>query len=141
MYLSLQDLADELDVLRSIVNDHETGEHDADEAEAASPIDKECPLCCPDDDPGDRFKALVELESDTFYGDIATHACEAGPAIDEADFAEYAEELATDLGIIGSNGSYSWPFTRIDWDAAADDLKADYTSFEWEGTTYLVRSI
>jgi hypothetical protein len=34
--------------------------------------------------------------------------------------------------------STQWPFRHIDWDAAADELREDYTSVdvEWDGSTY-----
>ena len=56
--------------------------------------------------------------------------------IAEGDFAEYAEQLADDLYGIKKH----WPFDHIDWDAAADALKVDYSSIEYQGTTYFYRS-
>ena len=56
--------------------------------------------------------------------------------IAEEDFAEYAEELADDLYEVEQH----WPFNHIDWDAAADELKSDYSSIDYQGTTYLYRS-
>ena len=55
--------------------------------------------------------------------------------IAEEDFAEYAEQLADDLYGIQNH----WPFDHIDWDAAADALKADYSTIDYQGTTYLYR--
>src|SRR5919108_3861575 len=40
-------------------------------------------------------------------------------------FQEYAEEFAEDIGAIDPRAS--WPLCHIDWKAAADDLKQDYT--------------
>lgn len=56
--------------------------------------------------------------------------------IPEDEFEEYAEELADDLGMLHDAG---WPVIHIDWAAAADSLRQDYTEFEWQGTTYLAR--
>ncbi len=53
-------------------------------------------------------------------------------------FTEYAGELAEDIGTI--NREASWPLNRIDWEAAADDLKMDYASFDFMGTTYWARA-
>ena len=55
--------------------------------------------------------------------------------IAEEDFAEYAEQLADDLYGV----KHHWPFNHIDWDAAADALKADYSTVDYQGTTYLYR--
>lgn len=52
-------------------------------------------------------------------------------------FPEYALELARDMGAISD--STEWPAMYIDWDKAADDLKQDYSSVEYEGTTYWYR--
>jgi len=53
-------------------------------------------------------------------------------------FETYAQDLAEDLGY--TNREQSWPFCHIDWSAAADALKADYTSIEFSGQTYWIRS-
>lgn len=60
--------------------------------------------------------------------------------IAEDDFEEYAEELATDLGYIDDEQGNRWPFNHIDWEAAADELKQDYTTVEYDGDTYYIRS-
>lgn len=57
--------------------------------------------------------------------------------IDEDYFVEYAKELAYDVGAIDNDAA--WPCTHIDWDAAADELRMDYTEVEYEGSTYLVQ--
>lgn len=58
-------------------------------------------------------------------------------AIRDSYFVEYAEQMAEDIGAIGRN--MSWPLNHIDWDAAADELKSDYTAIEFDGVTYWVR--
>lgn len=57
--------------------------------------------------------------------------------IREDCFTEYAQELADDIGAV--DDSHGWPLSYIDWDAAADALKMDYTSVEYLGHTYYVR--
>jgi hypothetical protein len=58
--------------------------------------------------------------------------------IRDSYFAEYAEELADDIGAIDSDAR--WPLNHIDWDAAADELKQDYSSVDFDGVEYWVRS-
>ena len=53
-------------------------------------------------------------------------------------FADYAEELAYDLGYINDDLPY-WISAHIDWQAVADDLLVDYQSIELDGTTYYGR--
>ncbi len=53
-------------------------------------------------------------------------------------FAEYAEQLAEDIGAIDPNAS--WPLNHINWEFAAEELKSDYSSVEFDGETYWYRS-
>lgn len=53
-------------------------------------------------------------------------------------FKEYAQELADDIGAVDKD--LGWPGSFIDWDAAADALRQDYTSVTYDGDDYLVRS-
>lgn len=60
--------------------------------------------------------------------------------IRDSYFVQYAQELADDLGIINSNATAGqWPLYHIDWEAAADELKQDYTEIDFDGVTYWVR--
>lgn len=60
--------------------------------------------------------------------------------IRESYFQEYAEQLANDIGAIDSRKNYGWPLDHIDWEAAANALKIDYTEVDFGGVTYLIRS-
>ncbi len=57
--------------------------------------------------------------------------------IRESYFTEYAQDLAEDIGAIDPNAS--WPMNHIDWEAAADALKEDYTQVDLDGIAYYVR--
>lgn len=57
--------------------------------------------------------------------------------IHEDYFVAYAQQLAEDIGAIQRDTS--WPNNCIDWDAAADELKTDYTTVDFDGETYYVR--
>lgn len=52
-------------------------------------------------------------------------------------FVSYAQNLAEDIG--ANDRDAAWPLSFIDWDAAADALKIDYTEVEYRGHTYWVR--
>lgn len=52
----------------------------------------------------------------------------------DAHFIDYAKRLAEDIGALDPHAG--WPVRHIDWDAAADALKADYSAIEVNGTTY-----
>lgn len=52
-------------------------------------------------------------------------------------FVTYAQQLADDIG--ATNSDQGWPLGFIDWDAAADALKMDYTELDFDGVTYWAR--
>lgn len=58
--------------------------------------------------------------------------------IREDRFEEHAQDLADDLGLIQKDAA--WPMSYIDWSAAADALRMDYSVFTLFGTTYFARA-
>ncbi len=58
--------------------------------------------------------------------------------IRETYFEEYARQLADDIGAIDSNAT--WPLNCIDWEQAARELQMDYSSVDYDGEEYLIRS-
>jgi antirestriction protein len=90
---------------------------------------------------------VLESDAETFAPDVLADIESAESAspdwaygatlIADGAFVDYARELADDIGAI--NDSHGWPLSYIDWDAAADALKMDYTSVEIDGETYWVR--
>jgi len=59
--------------------------------------------------------------------------------IRDSYFEEYARELAEGVSDYNAR-SESWPFTCIDWEKAAEELKQDYTYAELGGYTYWFRN-
>ena len=92
-------------------------------------------------DPADSFKGLEEL---VILRQLAEQCEDCGDwlygatLIRDTYFKEYAQELAEDIGAVDSDAA--WPMNCIDWDAAADALRQDYTEVEFDGETYLIRS-
>jgi antirestriction protein len=88
-----------------------------------------------DDDEREELVILEDIESsaegygDWLYGETF---------IPDADFEDYARDLADDIGAVPSDAQ--WPLTYIDWPAAADALRQDYTSYTFDGIDYLARS-
>lgn len=58
--------------------------------------------------------------------------------IREDYFEEYARQLADDIGAVSADAQ--WPTSYIDWEAAAEALKNDYTTIELDGSTYYGRA-
>jgi hypothetical protein len=63
--------------------------------------------------------------------------------IHEDYFQEYAEDLAADIHGRSTIEDAEWPMNYIDWEAAADALKDDYSTVEYQddysSTTYYYR--
>lgn len=58
-------------------------------------------------------------------------------AIADSYFEEYAQQLAEDIGAIKSDAG--WPLMHIDWEAAANALKVDYTEVTLRSTEFQIR--
>lgn len=58
--------------------------------------------------------------------------------IREDYFTEYAQELAEECCEVPAERR--WPFTCIDWEQAARELKMDFTTAEFDGVTYYLRA-
>jgi len=87
--------------------------------------------------PGPYVAWKIALWDDAGYQieDVAENEPTMIPA---ADFTEYAQELAEEIGAIGRDAQ--WPVYCIDWEWAARELKMDYTSARVNGTTYYFRA-
>ena len=90
------------------------------------------------EDDAEELRVLQELadegegHSDWSYG---------ATLIRESYFAVYAQELADDIcpSPDARDLAEQWPYRHIDWEAAAQELRMDYGSVEFDGTTYLIR--
>src|SRR5574343_1100147 len=90
----------------------------------------------PTDDNAEERAELAALRSLAESGYSADWSYGA-TLIRDSYFEEYAQELAEDIGAIGKD--LPWPACHIDWEAAADALKQDYTSVDFDGVEYWVR--
>lgn len=116
-YLNLEELVTERDDLNQQAADHLDGNGD--------PLteDEEMRLF-------DLNEVIDELDLDgSAYNSMET-------AIPDADFEEYAEQLADDCGLVDRDSSMRF---YIDWASFANDLKMDYTPFTFDGVDYWVR--
>jgi len=82
-----------------------------------------------------RLKALDEL-----LDEVGREARYGVMLIREDGFEEYAREVASEFAHGYENVSEDWPFCHIDWEAAAEALKQDYTEIEFDGDTWLYRA-
>ena len=76
-----------------------------------------------------EFASEAEYSPDFEYGETL---------IRDSYFTEYAQQLAEDIDAIPRNAP--WPCNFIDWEKAAEALKQDYRSADFNGVEYLIRA-
>jgi predicted nucleic acid-binding Zn-ribbon protein len=125
----LEDVEEEIETLKDEMREAETEDEEADlESQLEDKIAEA-------DEIRDELKPLLDLQRE------AEGYCEwrdGAALIRDSYFKEYAEQYADDVGAI--NREAHWPNCHIDWEAAAEDLKSDFTSVDFEGVTYWIRS-
>ena len=89
-----------------------------------------------DDDEKAELAALLALQ-DEAEGYTSGDWPHGATLIRDSYFQEYAQELAEDCGDVKADAG--WPGRHIDWEAAADELKQDYTEVDFDGVAYWVR--
>lgn len=89
-----------------------------------------------DESDADELAALREMAAEA--SDYASDWEYGETLVRDSYFTEYAQQLAEDSGMTLSDPQ--WPYTCIDWDWAARELKHDYTSVDFDGVTYWVRA-
>jgi len=83
----------------------------------------------------DELKPIKELADDG--ESYAADWLHGATLINESYFEEHAEQTAYDCGDISRDAG--WPANCIDWEKAADQLKTDYNSIEFQGEEFWVR--
>ena len=83
----------------------------------------------------DEQEELAEL--DNLESEIGREWKHGEQMIPESEFEDHAREMADE---ISDTKADVWPYTCIDWEKAADELKQDYTSVSYQGEDYYVRA-
>ena len=81
-----------------------------------------------DDDSGDHLRELQGIISEVGEETL----------IRDSNFVEYCEEMVKDIGDMPKEIP---DYIVIDWDATAENLRADYSSTEFDGVTFWYRSV
>lgn len=92
----------------------------------------------PDEDWGDERDQLDSLRALRDEGEGSADWSYGETLIRDTYFKDYAMQLAEDIDAIPSDAR--WPLTCIDWNQAASELQMDYTSIDFDGVTYWIRS-
>lgn len=88
----------------------------------------------------EEYKKWKNALKDLGYDNFLEFANNEPLMIPDDEFEDYAWQLAEDIGAIGREKDYTWPINHIDWKAASDELKMDFSEVEVDGTTYYFRS-
>lgn len=88
-------------------------------------------------DAADAADELAILEAVQADGIAASDWAYGETFIPDDRFTDYAEQLADDIGSVQRDAP--WPQSYIDWDAAADALKQDYSAYTFDGIDYWAR--
>lgn len=93
-----------------------------------------------DEDMADEYELLYAVNEDGHATFGAGDWDASGITLIRDDhFEKYAEQLAEDTSSADFDSAH-WPFCYIDWSAAADDLKQDYTYVHYDGQLYWGRA-
>lgn len=135
-------LADALQEARDALAEHEgPDDEDLDDEETdggklnAAVTKAEEALSDWDDENGDERKELEALDEEG--RDNSSEWDDGVTLIAEDHFTEYCEEMVKDIGDMPQNIP---SYLVIDWSATAENLKADYSTIEWDGNEFYFRS-
>jgi hypothetical protein len=82
-----------------------------------------------DSSDGERIKKIRDLKDEAYgWEDGVTF-------IKDSYFEEFAWDEAKNIGAFNAREN-SWPYSCIDWERAAEQLKYDYSSVKFDGLTY-----
>ena len=145
-YLDTRDLDKRLDELKALRDAVEEANVELAEAKAASLASHDDETMSNEEEAQATFDAacaefgtdeqkelaeLEELESEVpewSYGNTL---------IPESEFTDYCRELLEDTGALPRDFPY---WVVIDWEATADNIRADYSTVDFHGETYLYRA-
>lgn len=134
----IEELVDEQETLESAVTEAEEALNEegieSDEHAARQDALNDAESALREWDGADELKALQTLADEAEgYTDDWRHGA---VLIADHYFTEYCQELITECGDLPRDLPRH---LVIDWDATAENLKADYTEVDFEGTPYFVR--
>lgn len=83
---------------------------------------------------GQELESLIRLREECEQYGFADYTY----LIRDDHFVQYAQEYWEEIG--GANIQVNhWPYNHIDWEAAADELKYEWSEIDFDGVTYYLR--
>ena len=143
-----QDLVDAVEEKQAAFNEAHADYEDADEHSDLAIL--QTALDAAEEAHAEAIEALAEWDTDNKAEldslealnsegeDCASDWTHGETMIRESYFQDYAQELAEDIGAIPEGSK--WPLTCIDWEQAARELQMDYSTINFDGVDYYVRS-
>lgn len=138
-----EELDTALTAASTAVKDYEAAENDDTELDAehedllSEQTDAREALASWDEDNSAELKALAGLNAE---GEECGDWQHGETLIRDTYFEKYARETARETGSMTRDQENTWPFDCIDWEKAALQLQMDYTSVDFDGQTYWIRS-
>jgi hypothetical protein len=134
-YLDTRDLKErqeELQILADAVQEAEDALEECQDDEEREELQKALDDAMADfgDDEKEELEELDNLESEI------PEWSDGNTLIPEDEFTDYVQEMISDIGDLPRN--IPW-YIVIDWEATAENIKADYSTVEYQGETYLFR--
>lgn len=138
------DMIDSRDIVARIVelenerDDYTLDVEDVEDAHDATNItdaDRRAAGVDANEDDAAELDALLALQEEASSSPDWPHG---ESLIRDSYFRTYAQDLAEDIGALPKD--HSWPASYIDWEAAADALKQDYMSVDYDGVEYWIRA-
>lgn len=125
--------AEEVETAQDAVNDLDEETPDTGEAEALR--EALAALSVWDEDNGDELNALKSLADEA--ADYSSAWRHGETLIHRNYFIQYVEELLQDIGDLPRKLP---DYLVIDWEATAQNIEQDYSSVDFDGEEYLIRS-
>lgn len=125
--------AEEVETAQDAVTD--LGEETPDTGEAEALSDATAALAAWDEDHGDELHALKSLADEA--ADYSSDWGHGAALIHRNYFIQYVEEMLQDIGALPRDIPN---YLVIDWETTAKNIEHDYSSVDFDGEEYLIRS-
>lgn len=142
---NMDDIIDSRDIISRIADleserddfmpDTEDGIPDDEDIDATTVASRAASWAEENEDDAAELKILLALAEE---GESSSDWPHGETLIRDNYFETYAQELADDCGML--TGREKWPLNCIDWEKATRELQDDYTSIDYDGVTYWIRS-
>lgn len=130
-----EDVSDATETLADALDDTSAEAADGAPAEKQALADAKEALSDWDEENAEELKQLKALQESAEYSSDWAYGA---TLVRDDYFEDFAQQEAEELGLVSKD--MPWPQSCIDWEQVAEELKMDYTSVDFDGVTYWIRS-